>query len=528
MSTQIKHRRGTQAEVEVFTPALGEIIMNTTENELVLGDGVTVGGVPLPKKNKVLLSFDELSGAVSDASLQNGYSVDVKERTAGNGGGAKWDVVLASSVTPNTYNIVLCTGVATLALVLRQHPDNTIDMYGAASGQNSSANINHAILTHVGLLKAEASGYLLESQVLFASGPCTGLLGLGQIDCSFNKAFSGDAMRLENQGISLAHFWIVGDSATYTGGGIYVVSDDINIREVRITDTADAPIICKANDSVSLMVDNCFLQGATGIYAIRSDGTDASPSPSARVFNRIRGGAPLVDFSGMNRAILSNSFGTLIAFDANSSKIGIHNNRFTNAASNITILGLSHIFSGNVFGFGTGFNLIMDSTCVNVTYEDSNSNSVNGAANSPIQDNSATGAVGNTNSIHMPLTAFTTAWEGATTDGVFGNSTISSYYYTVGRVCTFNISFIRGSSATLPTGTWNWTLPFNAATLATGYMSIKSSTGTWYASAWRVYGGSNKAYMTIDLTNGAMDETDISFGTNGQMEGSISFLISNT
>ncbi len=60
------------------------------------------------------------TSAVENLTLQEGDSVNAAERTDGNGGGAMWDVVLASSVSPNGTNIVQCTGIPTLALVLRE------------------------------------------------------------------------------------------------------------------------------------------------------------------------------------------------------------------------------------------------------------------------------------------------------------------------------------------------------------------------------------------------------------------------
>jgi len=84
-------------------------------DEFVTGSGQLVN----------VLSRDTLNDAVIDTSLQDGLSINLKERTTGNGGGALWDVVLASSVTPNTSNIVICTGVPTLALVMRKLEDAT-------------------------------------------------------------------------------------------------------------------------------------------------------------------------------------------------------------------------------------------------------------------------------------------------------------------------------------------------------------------------------------------------------------------
>jgi hypothetical protein len=67
-----------------------------------------------------VLSRDTLNAAVIDTSLQAGLSINIAERTTGNGGGAMWDVVLSSTVTENTNNIVQCTGVGTLSLVQRE------------------------------------------------------------------------------------------------------------------------------------------------------------------------------------------------------------------------------------------------------------------------------------------------------------------------------------------------------------------------------------------------------------------------
>ena len=45
MSTRVKLRRGSTNELALFTPALAEVVVDTTKNELRLGDGVTPSGV---------------------------------------------------------------------------------------------------------------------------------------------------------------------------------------------------------------------------------------------------------------------------------------------------------------------------------------------------------------------------------------------------------------------------------------------------------------------------------------------------
>lgn len=142
MATQVKHRRGTQSEIDAFTGAIGEIVVNTTEDELVLNNGATQGGIPIAKKRNTVLSFDTLSDAVSNTSLKNGYTIQLKERETGLGGGGKWNVVLASTVTPNTFDIVQCTGAPTLALVLETNAGQIIlDKLGCYTlGTDAAAN----------------------------------------------------------------------------------------------------------------------------------------------------------------------------------------------------------------------------------------------------------------------------------------------------------------------------------------------------------------------------------------------------
>ena len=53
MSRQIQIRRGTAAEHENFTGAVGEITMDTTNNTLRVHDGQTRGGTPLAKQSDV-------------------------------------------------------------------------------------------------------------------------------------------------------------------------------------------------------------------------------------------------------------------------------------------------------------------------------------------------------------------------------------------------------------------------------------------------------------------------------------------
>lgn len=51
MATQVQWRRGTASQVAAFTGAAGEVVINTTDNRLVVQDGTTMGGWPAAKQS---------------------------------------------------------------------------------------------------------------------------------------------------------------------------------------------------------------------------------------------------------------------------------------------------------------------------------------------------------------------------------------------------------------------------------------------------------------------------------------------
>lgn len=102
-------------------PTAAEADANDTTNAEQFADNITgVNGSILA--NSMVISFGDLNEAENETSLElifDGAALNIAERTAGNGGGAMWDVVLTSSVTPNTFDIVQSIGIPTLSFVLR-------------------------------------------------------------------------------------------------------------------------------------------------------------------------------------------------------------------------------------------------------------------------------------------------------------------------------------------------------------------------------------------------------------------------
>ena len=107
--------------------------------------------------SNAVLSFGVLNDAVVSTELSDGDTVNVGERTLGNGGGAIWDVVLTSTVTPNTYDIVISTGDALLSLVLRPTIVNP-HMFGVVDGSESTAALQ-AFLDYVANTDLETANF---------------------------------------------------------------------------------------------------------------------------------------------------------------------------------------------------------------------------------------------------------------------------------------------------------------------------------------------------------------------------------
>ena len=53
MSVQVKHRGDTATNLAAFTPAQREIVVDTTNNRMIVGDGSTSGGWPAAKLSEI-------------------------------------------------------------------------------------------------------------------------------------------------------------------------------------------------------------------------------------------------------------------------------------------------------------------------------------------------------------------------------------------------------------------------------------------------------------------------------------------
>lgn len=151
--------------------------------------------------------------------------------TVGDGGGATWDVVLASSVTIDGYGVIAVTGSATLALVLRTGDVVNVKQFGAVGdGVTNSAPHIQSALDNAKTVVIPDGIFAIASSVILNSNNT--LIGSG-IDNSTVKNISGAPLQMITSGLRIANVYSAGKKENITVEGITV---DGNVVGTKIDD----------------------------------------------------------------------------------------------------------------------------------------------------------------------------------------------------------------------------------------------------------------------------------------------------
>jgi len=172
MSVQVKHRRDSAANIAAFTPAQGELIVDTTNNRVIVGDGATAGGFAAAKLSE--------AGAAIGAN-GSALRLNVAEIALSSLSGA---TVAATGVIPAGVLLVACAMRVTTAIT--GATSFSVGYTGSTSAFGSSLSIA-AGATNSGLIGPNPF-YNATSVILTAAG----------------GNFSGGAVRLSLMYLSVA------------------------------------------------------------------------------------------------------------------------------------------------------------------------------------------------------------------------------------------------------------------------------------------------------------------------------------
>jgi hypothetical protein len=122
MAVQVQLRRGTTAQNNSFTGAVGEVTVDTTNSTLRVHDGATAGGTTVVTTGATqTLSNKTLSGSILSGNITGSASINVTGNVTGNyflGNGSLLTGIDAASIQNGTSNVrvVSTNGIVSVAV----------------------------------------------------------------------------------------------------------------------------------------------------------------------------------------------------------------------------------------------------------------------------------------------------------------------------------------------------------------------------------------------------------------------------
>jgi hypothetical protein len=186
--------------------------------------------------------------------------------------------------------------------------------------------------------------------------------------------------------------------------------------------------------------------------------TTEEGGPARRLINIQCSGGVLVDLGASQNTMVIGCQGNGITYagglqPVRTKKALVAANRFSTLGDGIEILGEDNVFVGNVCAggltFGTGCkNSSASGNVLVTTYTDSSG---------------STGTDANTFDVLIPRTSYVCSWTGASSNPAIGDGTLVSTYSRYGNQVQVDVALTIGSTTTLGSGVWSFSLPIAVA-----------------------------------------------------------------
>jgi hypothetical protein len=242
--------------------------------------------------------FDTLSDAVNtpfDISSAGETSIELKERTLGNGGGGVWDIVLSSGVIPNGFDIVQSVSVPVLSIVLRFIEPLPLEQIGFISGNQTTIDdtINFAELNSIDVWLSEDVTIAATSLTILVYG-FNVTLGNGKLYVPFPKNVYSST-----QGARNSINYETGDSVTVKGKSFPMGGFRMHGQYYKdIAPVFNTPSFLNSVDIPSNLPFG--INAEPGWYAIFANANDGELSPSFVAMPFLRVGSVSVSTITLN------------------------------------------------------------------------------------------------------------------------------------------------------------------------------------------------------------------------------------
>jgi hypothetical protein len=169
--TQLEARRYPASTGDIYIPT--KPLPFTTGTLFNVDDWVLYNGYTEPT-NTPTDNFELLNDAITSTDTKRLYAgalLQIKDRAS-----ALFDVVLTSTVAPDTYGIIECTGIPTLSLKIRANYNMTAEAFGASTSLPDNSGAINAALKSKATVISSNDELLIQATVLIPSGKqCDGL-----------------------------------------------------------------------------------------------------------------------------------------------------------------------------------------------------------------------------------------------------------------------------------------------------------------------------------------------------------------